>query len=152
MAATNIPYSPNGIFCTINGFIVSNLAEDTFLELSGVEPTSSIAYGADGGSAVSFSAIAGGKLVITVFDNSPTAAFLTTLQQTQVALALSGVKPPAVAVTGFDNFSGTSFNGIGVFTDRPTKTYGKVLGTLAFTIEIPQVYRTMSQGSSTLLA
>ena len=152
MAATNIPYSPNGIFCTVNGFAISNLSEDTFIELSGVEPTSSFAYGADGGSAASFSAIAGGKLVITVFDNSPTAAFLSALQQTQVALALSSVQPPAVVVTVFDNFSRTAFNGIGVFTDRPTKTYGKALGTLAFTIELPQLYRTLVQGSSTLLA
>lgn len=152
MAATNIPYSPNGIFCTVNGFIVSNLAEDTFIELSGVEPTASFAYGADGGSAASFSAIAGGKLVITVFDNSPTAAFLSALQQTQVALANAGAQPPAAVVTVFDNFSRTAFNGIGLFTDRPTKTYAKVLGTLAFTIEIPQLYRTMVQGTSTLLA
>jgi len=152
MAATNIPYSPNGIFCTINGFVLSNLGEDTFIELSGMEPTASIAYGADGGSGVSFSSIAGAKMVATVFDNSPTAAFLSALQQTQVALALAGVQPPAVVVTVFDNFSRTSFNGIGVFTDRPTKTYGKALGTLAFTIEIPQGWRTYIQGASVLLA
>lgn len=152
MAATTPGYNPNAVVVSVNGFTLQNYGEDTFCEITGVEPTASVAYGCDGSSAVSFSAINGAKIAITVFNNTPSSQWLANLQQTQsLSTQLAGL-PRAVTVVIYNTISQESMTGIGVFTDRPTITNAKAAAQVTYNIECPNGWTSYVAGVATLVA
>lgn len=148
MATSTTQYSPNAVTFTVNGFVVSDFAEDTFIEVTAVEPGSTITYGADGGASVSYSAIRGAKVVITVKADSPTSTVLSGLMQTNQNIVKAGLLPAAINVTLFNAASGTSLNGRGAFTDVPTLTYAKIAGNRVYGIELPDGFITYVEGTA----
>ena len=127
MATSTTQYSPNAVTFTVNGFVVSDFAEDTFIEVTAVEPGSTVTYGADGGASVSYSAIRGAKVGIAV---------------------KAGLLPAAINVTLFNGASGTSMNGRGAFTDVPTLTFAKIAGNRVYGIELPDGFITYVEGTA----
>ena len=148
MATSITQYNPNAVTCTINGFVVSDFAEDTFIEVTAVEPRTTWAYGADGGAAGSYSAIQGAKFVITVKADSPTSTMLTALMQANTNLVQAGGLPPAITITLFNGASGTSMNGLGTFTDIPTLTFAKAASNRVYGFEVPKGFQTYVEGTA----
>lgn len=137
MANTN-QYNPSAIILKVDGTTVTDFAADSFVVFTPDQSIGGAYYGADGGATVFASSVAGGKLKMSLRQNSQGAAAMSKLATKQFALGRSGKAVTLLDVSLYDSISKSTLRGPAIFSDMPEKGFGKEPGTRDFTMVMPQ--------------